>query len=145
METVTPLSRRSDFHYSVPMLLCRPSRIALLFIIAVLVFAPLCVAADSTPSRAALDQVLKKVHFFRLPNGLRVLMYRRGLAPVFAGAVTVRVGQLVNAGDEVGASGNSGRSTGPHLHYEVRRHGEALNPLPFIKAGRKIGRYLTNS
>ncbi|WP_274629560.1 M23 family metallopeptidase [Arvimicrobium flavum] len=60
-------------------------------------------------------------------------------------AVTVRVGQNVNAGDEVGASGNSGRSTGPHLHYEVRRNGEALNPLPFIKAGRKIGRYLTSS
>jgi murein DD-endopeptidase MepM/ murein hydrolase activator NlpD len=56
--------------------------------------------------------------------------------------VLVGVGDTVNAGDLIGKSGNSGRSTGPHLHYEVRRNGDALNPLPFIKAGRKIEKYL---
>lgn len=40
----------------------------------------------------------------------------------------VRVGQQVRAGDIVGLSGNSGRSTGPHLHYEVRADGTAIDP-----------------
>lgn len=70
-----------------------------------------------------------------------------GLTTRFAhmSEVLVSVGQTVNAGDLLGKSGNSGRSTGPHLHYEVRKNGEAVNPLPFIKAGRKIGKYLTQS
>jgi murein DD-endopeptidase MepM/ murein hydrolase activator NlpD len=48
----------------------------------------------------------------------------------------------VELGDVVGKTGSSGRSTGPHLHYEVRRNGSALNPLRFLKVGRKIAQYL---
>ena len=47
-------------------------------------------------------------------------------------------GETVAAGDVVGAAGSTGRSTGPHLHYEVRRNGDAINPAMFIRAGRKI-------
>ena len=56
--------------------------------------------------------------------------------------IKVRVGQTVAIGDVVGAVGSSGRSTGPHLHYEVRRNGEAVNPLRFLKLGKEVGRYL---
>ncbi len=56
--------------------------------------------------------------------------------------ILVKKGQTVAAGDVVGKVGTSGRSTGPHLHYEVRRNGDALNPLRFIKAGRKLSSYL---
>jgi murein DD-endopeptidase MepM/ murein hydrolase activator NlpD len=56
--------------------------------------------------------------------------------------IEVGVGQQLVTGDVVGAIGSSGRSTGPHLHYEVRRHGEALDPMRFIRAGRKVGGYL---
>ena len=44
----------------------------------------------------------------------------------------VAPGDRVLRGDVIGDMGNSGRSTGPHLHYEVRRHGHPLNPRPFI-------------
>ena len=45
----------------------------------------------------------------------------------------VSVGQFINKGVEVAKSGNSGRSTGPHLHYEVRFLGKPLNAANFIK------------
>ncbi len=47
-------------------------------------------------------------------------------------AVTVRPGQRVKRGDVIGRVGNTGRSTGPHLHYEVRLDGEPLNPIGYI-------------
>jgi murein DD-endopeptidase MepM/ murein hydrolase activator NlpD len=52
--------------------------------------------------------------------------------------IDVAEGDAVAAGDVVGAVGSTGRSTGPHLHYEVRRNGDAINPAMFIRAGRKI-------
>jgi murein DD-endopeptidase MepM/ murein hydrolase activator NlpD len=52
--------------------------------------------------------------------------------------IDVAEGQSVAAGDVIGAVGSTGRSTGPHIHYEVRRNGDALNPAMFIRAGRKI-------
>lgn len=57
-------------------------------------------------------------------------------------AIQVREGETVDAGTVLGQVGSSGRSTGPHLHYEVRREGDALDPLRFIKVGRKIAPFL---
>lgn len=48
--------------------------------------------ADTSESRAALGKLEKDVKYYKLDNGLRIIMYRRGIAPVFAGVVTVRVG-----------------------------------------------------
>ncbi|HHZ08349.1 MAG TPA: M23 family metallopeptidase [Rhizobiales bacterium] len=52
--------------------------------------------------------------------------------------VLVNVGDEVDVGDIVGRIGSSGRSTGPHLHYEVRRNGDAIDPVRMLKAGRKV-------
>lgn len=56
--------------------------------------------------------------------------------------IAVKKGQKVETGDIVGNVGSSGRSTGPHLHYEVRRNGNAMNPLRFLKIGKKVSQYL---
>jgi murein DD-endopeptidase MepM/ murein hydrolase activator NlpD len=50
----------------------------------------------------------------------------------------VITGQAVKRGDVVGYIGNTGRSTGPHLHYEVRRNGSVVNPMAFIVAVDQI-------
>lgn len=52
--------------------------------------------------------------------------------------VLVDDGDKVKAGAVIGKAGSTGRSTGPHLHYEIRRNGNAVNPLRFIKAARKL-------
>lgn len=49
-----------------------------------------------------------------------------------------RIGQEVEAGDVIGAIGSTGRSTGPHLHFEVRINGRAVNPRPFLETAPHV-------
>jgi len=52
--------------------------------------------------------------------------------------IDVAVGDTVHAGGIVGRLGSTGRSTGPHLHYEVRVKGEAVDPQKFLDAGERL-------
>lgn len=56
--------------------------------------------------------------------------------------ILVSVGDKVETGDVVGRAGSTGRSTGPHVHYEVRRDGMAVDPMHFLNAGMKLTTYL---
>ncbi len=57
-----------------------------------------------------------------------------GLESLFGHMVQVNViqGQVVNAGDLIGFLGTTGRSTGPHVHYEIRKDGSDIDPVPFL-------------
>jgi murein DD-endopeptidase MepM/ murein hydrolase activator NlpD len=52
--------------------------------------------------------------------------------------VMVRKGEKIGHRYKVGLLGSTGRSTGPHVHYEVLFNGKQLDPLKFIKAGRHV-------
>jgi murein DD-endopeptidase MepM/ murein hydrolase activator NlpD len=57
------------------------------------------------------------------------------LATVFA-----RPGQVVRQGDLLGTVGMTGNTTGPHLHYEVRFRGEAVDPMCYVGGHAPLGR-----
>lgn len=62
------------------------------------------------------------------------LVHNYGFSTVYAhlDEVDVQVGQYVRQGEQIGRSGNTGISSAPHLHYEVRYLGRRLNPSPFM-------------
>lgn len=66
--------------------------------------------------------------------------HRNGLVTRYAHMSNwgARVGQKVDAGQRIGAIGSTGRSTGPHLHFEVRLRDRALNPRPFLEAASHV-------
>ena len=67
-----------------------------------------------------------------------------GLTTRFAhmSRIRVDVGDSVKVGDVVGLVGSTGRSTGPHLHYETRVNGDAVNPMTYLSAGRQLKAYM---
>jgi murein DD-endopeptidase MepM/ murein hydrolase activator NlpD len=53
-------------------------------------------------------------------------------------SIAVEAGQEVTAATVIGQLGSTGVSTGPHLHYEIRRAEEAIDPMPFLQAGQAL-------
>ncbi|TCL73581.1 M23 family metallopeptidase [Rhizobium sp. BK251] len=56
--------------------------------------------------------------------------------------ILVKIGDTVQTNGTVGLAGSTGRSTGTHLHYEVRKDGEPIDPMHFITAGLKLASYI---
>jgi murein DD-endopeptidase MepM/ murein hydrolase activator NlpD len=91
-------------------------------------------AAPGQPVRASADGIVVRAG---LVNGLGNAVYLAhgyGVTTRYGhmSRIEVRPGQRVKRGDIVGRVGNTGRSTGYHLHYEVRQDGEPVNPLAYI-------------
>ena len=53
--------------------------------------------------------------------------------------IDVKVGDQVRIGQTIGKIGSTGRSTGPHLHYETRINDETVDPQRFLRAGLRLG------
>ena len=90
-----------------------------------------------TPIYAAADGVVSKADWFG-GYGLYVQLEHGGSLDTRYGHMSrlnVAAGQSVRKGDLIGYVGSTGRSTGPHLHYEVRIAGEAVNPVPYMQTG----------
>nr|WP_246270744.1 M23 family metallopeptidase [Hongsoonwoonella zoysiae] len=52
--------------------------------------------------------------------------------------IIVKNGEQLEVGEVIGLVGSTGRSTGPHLHYELRVNGKAINPRRFLNAGYQL-------
>jgi murein DD-endopeptidase MepM/ murein hydrolase activator NlpD len=89
-----------------------------------------------TPVHATADGVVSRADWFS-SYGLYVAIEHGGNIETRYGHMSrlnVAAGQHVHKGDVIGYVGTTGRSTGPHLHYEVRIAGEAVNPIPYMQA-----------
>lgn len=88
-----------------------------------------------TPVYAPADGMVGKAEWFG-SYGLYIQVEHGGDLQTRYGHLSrlnVAAGQFVHKGDLIGYVGTTGRSTGPHLHYEVRVAGEAVNPLPYMQ------------
>ena len=97
-------------------------------------------APVGTPVFATADGVVIEAGWSSGYGRLIKIQHEFGIETRFAhlNAIRVEVGQRVSRGERIGDMGNSGRSTGPHLHYEVRVGGEPVNPMIYIRAGNDV-------
>jgi murein DD-endopeptidase MepM/ murein hydrolase activator NlpD len=91
-----------------------------------------------TPIRAALGGTVTVSKYNAGGYGYYVMIdHGNGLATLYGhcSKLLAKVGQTVEAGDIIALSGSTGRSTGPHLHFETRVNGERTNPRAYLPKG----------
>jgi murein DD-endopeptidase MepM/ murein hydrolase activator NlpD len=91
-----------------------------------------------TPVRAAADGVVLHAQFVSGYGRVVVIDHGNGLQTLYAHLASFAVvpGQEIRQGVVLGTVGSSGRTTGTHLHYEVRVHGSPANPRPYMSQTR---------
>ena len=92
-------------------------------------------AEIGTPARAAAGGVVIYSDFHLQYGNMIEIDHGNGLVTRYAhlSRTKVKAGDVVLSGGEIGQVGNTGRSTGPHLHFEVRQNGAPLNPVRFLR------------
>ncbi len=95
---------------------------------------------SGTPILATSDGVVKQAGWHGGYGNAVIIEHAFGIETLYAhlSSVDVREGQRVSRGDRIGGMGTTGRSTGVHLHYEVRVGGSAVNPMTYIRAARNV-------
>ena len=96
--------------------------------------------AYGTPLYATADGVVVKAGWGNGYGRMVQIRHDFGIETLYGhmSEIRVSVGQKVSRGDRIGDMGNSGRSTGTHLHYEVHVGGRPVNPMTFIKAASDV-------
>jgi hypothetical protein len=85
--------------------------------------------------KAAADGVVSLVDISTIGYGKSVRIdHGNGYVTIYAHLSSIQVvkGQIAKAGDIIGVTGNTGNSTGPHLHFELRLNGSPIDPQPMI-------------
>jgi murein DD-endopeptidase MepM/ murein hydrolase activator NlpD len=97
-------------------------------------------AGYGTPIFATADGVVVHAGWGSGYGQLVKIQHEFGIETRYAhmSKIRVNVGDRVSRGDRIGDMGSSGRSTGTHLHYEVRIGGQPVNPMTYIKAARDV-------
>jgi murein DD-endopeptidase MepM/ murein hydrolase activator NlpD len=93
-----------------------------------------------TAIHATADGVVVEAGWHSGYGNVITIRHALGIETRYAHLSRIRVseGQRVSRGDRIGDMGNTGRSTGTHLHYEVRLGGNAVNPMTYIKAATNV-------
>ena len=96
--------------------------------------------ARGTPIIAAGDGVVTKAGWHAGYGKTVIIRHDFGIETLYAhlNEIRVREGQTVSRGMRIGDMGTTGRSTGVHLHYEVRVSGNPVNPMTYIKAASNV-------
>ena len=92
-------------------------------------------ASTGTPIKAAASGTVTAAGWNNGGYGnLIVISHGNGVQTYYGhcSSISVKEGQKVSAGDVIGKVGSTGRSTGPHLHFEIRVNGTAYNPLNYV-------------
>jgi len=97
-------------------------------------------APRGTPVRATADGVVTFAGRLRGYGRVVKIRHAFGFETIYAhnSRVRVKVGQRVSRGDRIADVGSTGRSTGNHVHYEIRIDDKPVNPVKFIKAARNV-------
>ncbi|WP_293444720.1 M23 family metallopeptidase [Planktotalea sp.] len=97
-------------------------------------------APHGTPIYSTADGVVIHADWLSGYGKLVKIQHQFGIETRYAhlSKFRVKVGQRVSRGQRIGDMGNTGRSTGTHLHYEVRVGGKAVNPMIYIKAANDV-------
>lgn len=93
-----------------------------------------------TPVRAAAGGVVTQAQLSGGYGNLVEIQHENGVSTRYAhlSFYDVVEGQKITVGQVIGRIGSTGRSTAPHLHYEVRINGEAVDPMRFLRAGSRM-------
>ncbi|RVT91233.1 M23 family metallopeptidase [Sphingomonas crocodyli] len=93
-----------------------------------------------TPIYATADGMVNRAEWFGGYGNCVEVEHGKGISTRYGhmSKIVAHPGQRVHRGDLIGYVGSTGRSTGPHLHYEVRIDGRAVNPIPFLESANYI-------